>query len=106
MFDFGVWLKDGKTYIGDIALKNLDYRIPKAEIALHFTSWPGTKAYAQEALQEIRSFAFDTLGMNKVYMRCCAAAAFYEDLPRHAALHMKVLCAATTVEWILTNSWT
>src|SRR5687768_2116715 len=34
MFDFGVWLKNNGTYIGDITLKNLDRQVPKAEIGL------------------------------------------------------------------------
>lgn len=69
-FDFGVWRRDNKSYIGNIALKNLDHKIPKAEIGLYFTAWPETKTYAKEALQNVLYFAFDTLALNKVYIRC------------------------------------
>mgnify|MGYP005751707999 CR=1 FL=1 len=69
-FDFGVWQKSDNSYIGDIALKNIDRSIPKAELGLYFTSWPATKELAQEALEEVVHFAFETLGLNKVYLRC------------------------------------
>ncbi len=69
-FDFGVWQKNEKSYIGSIALKNLERSIPKAEVALYFTEWPSSANLAQEALQAVLQFAFDALGMNKVYMRC------------------------------------
>lgn len=69
-FDFGVWRKEDQQYIGDIALKNLDRSIPKAELGLYFTDWPGTWQLAQEALEAVLQFAFDSLGMNKIYLRC------------------------------------
>lgn len=80
VFDFGVWTKTDHTYIGDIALKNLDHRIPKAELGLYFTSWPDTREPAMEALHAILKFAFDTLPLNKVYMRCTAANLCYGEL--------------------------
>jgi RimJ/RimL family protein N-acetyltransferase len=53
MFDFGVWLKADGTYIGDIALKNLERSVPKAEAALYFTDWPETRDYAREAVRRV-----------------------------------------------------
>lgn len=79
-FDFGVWLKESNTYVGNIALQNLEYKIPKAEMGLYFTAWPETKELVQEALQEVLYFAFDTLGMNKVYIRFTATNNFYSEL--------------------------
>lgn len=79
-FDFGVWDKNTNTYLGDIALKNVDHKIPKAEIGLYFTGWPETKALVQEALQSIVGFAFDALQLNKVYIRCTASNKFYGEL--------------------------
>jgi [ribosomal protein S5]-alanine N-acetyltransferase len=69
-FDFGVWLKNSDTYIGDIALKNIDRTVPKAEAALYFTSWPNTEALAQEAFRAVLQFAFEEVKLNKVYIRC------------------------------------
>ena len=79
-FDFGVWTKTDNTYLGDIALKNVDYKIPKAEIGLYFTGWPETKELVQEALQSIIRFAFDTLQLNKVYIRCTSNYKVYGEL--------------------------
>ncbi|WP_347157673.1 GNAT family N-acetyltransferase [Pontibacter chitinilyticus] len=79
-FDFGVWLKDSKRYIGDVALKNLDRSVPKAELGMYVTDWPGTRALAQEALQAVVTFAFEQLGMNRVYLRCTQNNNFYGEL--------------------------
>jgi [ribosomal protein S5]-alanine N-acetyltransferase len=69
-FDFGVWLKESDTYIGDIMLKNIDRSIPKAEVAHYFTGWPEMNTWAPEAFRAILGFAFEDLQLNKVYMRC------------------------------------
>lgn len=69
-FDFGVWLKESESYIGDITLKNIDRSVPKAETALYFTNWPDTTDLAQEAFRAILHFAFEDVKLNKVYMRC------------------------------------
>ncbi|WP_299755580.1 GNAT family protein [uncultured Pontibacter sp.] len=79
-FDFGVWQKADNQYIGDIALKNLDRSIPKAELGLYFAAWPATRQLAQEALEEVLGFAFGPLGMNKVYLRCTTANESYGSL--------------------------
>lgn len=81
-FDFGVWMKADNSYLGDIALKNVDHKIPKAEIGLYFTGWPETKALVQEALQSILAFAFDALHLNKVYIRCTTINKHYGELAR------------------------
>ncbi|RDV15156.1 N-acetyltransferase [Pontibacter diazotrophicus] len=79
-FDFGVWQKEDNAYIGSIALKNLDRTIPKAELGLYFTEWPNNTALVQEALQAVLQFAFDSLKMNRLYMRCTNANENYGAL--------------------------
>ncbi|MCC9165934.1 GNAT family N-acetyltransferase [Pontibacter harenae] len=79
-FDFGVWLKETESYIGDICIKNLDYKVPKAEVALYFTGLPETQQQVQEALRAIVKFAFDSLKLNKLYMRCTITNKFYGEL--------------------------
>ncbi|EJF09311.1 MULTISPECIES: GNAT family N-acetyltransferase [Pontibacter] len=69
-FDFGVWLRESNTYIGDITLKNIDRSVPKAEAALYFTSWSEMLDLAQEAFKAVLHFAFEDVKLNKVYMRC------------------------------------
>lgn len=80
VFDFGVWLKNSEEYIGDVAVKNLDHRVPKAEVGLYFANWPDTKELASEALQAVLHFAFHTLALNKLYLRCTASNAYYGSL--------------------------
>ena len=80
MFDFGVWVKSDDTYIGDIALKNIERSVPKAEAALYFTDWPETRDYAREALSAVLQFAFEMLLLNKVYIRCTETNAYYGEL--------------------------
>ncbi|MFD3000260.1 GNAT family N-acetyltransferase [Pontibacter toksunensis] len=79
-FDFGVWQKEDNVYIGNVALKNLDRSVPKAELGLYFTQWPDNKILAQEALQAVLRFAFDSLKLNKLYMRCTNANESYGAL--------------------------
>jgi [ribosomal protein S5]-alanine N-acetyltransferase len=69
-FDFGIWLKESNTYIGDIALKNIDRSVPKAELGLYFTDLTDMKPLAREALRAVLGFAFEDVQLNKVYMRC------------------------------------
>ncbi|SIT91276.1 GNAT family N-acetyltransferase [Pontibacter indicus] len=69
-FDFGVWLRESNTYIGDITLKNIDRSVPKAETALYFTSWADMLDLAQEAFKAVLHFAFEEVKLNKLYMRC------------------------------------
>ncbi|WP_439881393.1 GNAT family N-acetyltransferase [Pontibacter sp. MBLB2868] len=80
IFDFGVWLKEDNVYIGDIALKNIDRRIPKAELGLYFTSWPETRDLAIEGMKAVIRFAFETLELNRLYLRCTAFNADFGEL--------------------------
>ncbi len=81
VFDFGVWLKEkDNSYIGDIALKNIDHKIPKAEVGLYFDGWPENKKYVEEALLAVLDFAFKTMMLNKVYLRLTKANEFYDEV--------------------------
>ncbi|QCR23390.1 GNAT family N-acetyltransferase [Pontibacter sp. SGAir0037] len=80
MFDFGVWQKSDEAYIGDIALKNFDHTVPKAEIGLYFNHWPASKASAKESLELMLRLAFETIALNKVYIRCTLTNLFYGEL--------------------------
>ncbi|WP_187264167.1 GNAT family N-acetyltransferase [Pontibacter beigongshangensis] len=80
VFDFGVWLKQDNTYIGDVTLKNLDYKIPKAELGMYFTDWASNRAFALQALEAITAFGFKNLALQKVYLRCTDTNAFLGEL--------------------------
>ncbi|MFT2007434.1 GNAT family protein [Pontibacter sp. 13R65] len=89
VFDFGVWLKEHDTYIGDVTLLNLDYKTPKAELGLYFTEWPDTRNYALQALQAITTFAFKNLTLQKVYLRCTETNAFMGELAEEAGFRLE-----------------
>ncbi|TXK44920.1 GNAT family N-acetyltransferase [Pontibacter qinzhouensis] len=89
VFDFGVWLKEDKTYIGDITLKNLDYKIPKAELGLYFTEWPATRSLALQAMQEVVVFGFRNLSLQKIYLRCTEANAILGALALEAGFQLE-----------------
>ena len=69
VFEFGIWLLDTNQYIGDIALKNFEKRVPKAEIGYYVDSTAEGKGIATEALQAVTKFGFDHLGMNKISIK-------------------------------------
>ncbi|PSR54343.1 N-acetyltransferase [Adhaeribacter arboris] len=69
VFEFGIWRLDTKQYIGDIALKNLEKRVPKAEIGYYLDAAAEGKGYASEALRAVIVFGFDTMGVNKIFIK-------------------------------------
>ncbi|QMU27293.1 GNAT family N-acetyltransferase [Adhaeribacter radiodurans] len=69
VFEFGIWLLDTNQYIGDIALKNLEKRVPKGEIGYYLDAAAEGKGYASEALRAITVFGFETIGLNKVFIK-------------------------------------
>jgi [ribosomal protein S5]-alanine N-acetyltransferase len=79
-FDFGVWLKETNEYIGNIALKNLDYKVPKAELGFYFTQEQESERLLKEALLQVLQFAFYKLELNKVFLRLTPTNTFYNEL--------------------------
>ncbi|MDQ4141273.1 MAG: GNAT family N-acetyltransferase [Bacteroidota bacterium] len=69
VFEFGIWLLETEKYIGDIALKNLEKRVPKAEIGYYLDAAAEGKGLASEALRAVTIFGFDTIGVNKIFIK-------------------------------------
>lgn len=69
VFEFGIWLLDNQQYIGNIALKNLEKRVPKAEVGYYLDSTAEGQGLASEALKAIIIFGFENLGMNKIFVK-------------------------------------
>lgn len=69
VFEFGIWLLDTNQYIGNIALKNFEKRVPKAEIGYYLDGNAEGQGLATEALRAVITFGFDTLGMNKIFVK-------------------------------------
>ncbi len=70
VYAFGIWQQPQNKYIGDISLKNFDRSVPKAEVGYYLDAQAEGQGLAQEALKTIIKFAFVTLEVNKLFIRC------------------------------------
>src|ERR1700761_912345 len=68
-FTFIILEKDKLKPIGMLFIKNLDWRIPKAELAYYIDKEYEGKGITSKMLQNIIQYAFTTLGVNKLFLR-------------------------------------
>ncbi len=68
-FAFGVWLKDDNKFIGHVSIKNVDWRIPRGELAYFISSDFESKGLMSEAVEAIIKFSFNILNFNRLYLR-------------------------------------
>lgn len=68
-FNFGIWLKDNGEYTGHISIKNIDWVIPRGEIAYIISGEYEGKGIMTEALSAIIKFGFENLSMNRLILR-------------------------------------
>lgn len=68
-FSFGIWLKEDIEYIGHISVKNIDWVIPRGEIAYVISGEYEGKGIMTEALIAIIKFSFENLFMNRIFLR-------------------------------------
>lgn len=68
-FNFGIWLKDGGSYIGHISIKNIDWVIPRGEIAYVISGEYEGKGIMTEALKAVIKFSFESLCMKRLFLR-------------------------------------
>ena len=68
-YEFGIWRLETGQYIGDIALKNFEKRVPKAEIGYYLDGAAEGQGYASEALHAVTTFGFDHVGLNKIFIK-------------------------------------
>jgi ribosomal-protein-serine acetyltransferase len=66
---FGIWDASGQKYIGQIAAKNLDWEIPRAELSYYIDQAYEGKGIVKEALRLIIKFCFDHLHTQKLFIR-------------------------------------
>lgn len=59
---------DEDTYMGTVSLKNIDQEVHQAEYAISVRKAFHGKSTASFATQEILKYAFDILGLNRVYL--------------------------------------
>jgi RimJ/RimL family protein N-acetyltransferase len=68
-FSFGIWTKEESQYIGHVSIKNIDWVIPKAELAYLITRDFEGKGLMSEVLTAIIKFCFEELMMNRLFLR-------------------------------------
>ena len=67
----GIWLDT--TLIGMIMIKNIDWSIPKCELAYFVGAAFTRKGYATEAIRAVLTYCFDDLNFTKVFVRVIAS---------------------------------
>ncbi len=68
-FALGIWLKDCEELIGYINIKNIDWVIPRAEIAYFISGEYERQGIMKEALVRIIKFSFEELKMIRLFLR-------------------------------------
>ena len=68
-FNFGIWFKENTKFVGHISLKNIDWVIPRGEIAYIISKEYEGKGIMTEALSSIIKFSFENLLMNRLFLR-------------------------------------
>ncbi|MGI8599455.1 MAG: GNAT family N-acetyltransferase [Chitinophagaceae bacterium] len=69
MFSFAIIDKNSGKLIGDSIIKNIDWYVPKAEIGYCITSEFEGKGLMQEVLTALHTFAFEQLGIEKLFLK-------------------------------------
>ncbi len=72
-FNFGIWLKGTGEYAGHISVKNIDWIIPRGEIAYVISGEHEGKGIMTEALTAIIKFSFENLLMSRLFLRVLTA---------------------------------
>lgn len=68
-FNFGIWLKENQQCIGYISIKNIDWVIPRGEVAYVISEEYERRGIMTEALTSIIKFGFESLSINRLYLR-------------------------------------
>ncbi len=63
----GIWLDN--TLIGMVMIKNIDWSIPKCELAYFIGEKFTRKGYATEAIQSVLDYCFNELNFLKIFIR-------------------------------------
>ncbi|MFD2679582.1 GNAT family N-acetyltransferase [Bacillus seohaeanensis] len=69
-FRLHIFLKETDEFIGSTGFHRVDWEIPKVEIGYWLDTRHTRKGYMREVVQTLTTFAFDTLQVNRVEIRC------------------------------------
>jgi RimJ/RimL family protein N-acetyltransferase len=65
-----IFLKGTNEFVGSTGFHRINWDIPKVEIGYWLDTGYTQKGYMREAVQTLTTFAFDTLQVNRVEIRC------------------------------------
>jgi RimJ/RimL family protein N-acetyltransferase len=68
-FCYGIWRKPAKEQVGQIQVKNIDWKIPSAELGYFIDGSFQRRGYAAESIREILQLAFEKLGFQRMFVR-------------------------------------
>ena len=66
----GIWDRETSRYLGGSGLHRMDWAVPSFEIGYWLRTSAWGQGYVTEAVQVLCRFAFETLGANRVEIRC------------------------------------
>ncbi len=66
----GLWDRETGRYLGGSGLHRIDWAVPSFEIGYWLRTSAWGRGYVSEAVQVLCRFAFETLGANRVEIRC------------------------------------
>jgi RimJ/RimL family protein N-acetyltransferase len=66
----GIWEKSTGRYLGGSGLHRIDWAVPAFEIGYWLRTSAWGQGYVTETVQVLCEFAFETLGANRVEIRC------------------------------------
>jgi len=72
LFIFGVWEKEGGSYVGETYLANADWHVPRIEVGYFIVQASTGKGYATEAARATTGYAFEHLKVERVELQCAA----------------------------------
>ncbi len=78
----GVWERESGRYLGGSGLHRMDWDVPSFEIGYWLRQTAVGHGYMTETVQLLCRMAFDTLGANRVFIRCAAANTRSAAIPR------------------------
>ena len=68
-FNFGIFLRDASTHLGEIGIHHLNWNVPSGEIGYWLRTSQNGNGYMTEAVEALTRFAFETLNLARLVIR-------------------------------------
>ena len=71
-FCYGIWLRSSREQVGQIRVKNIDWKVPSAELSYFIDGQNQRRGYASESIRQVLKLVFG-LGFRRVFVRVLPA---------------------------------